>query len=113
KSYSDNNFNNISNSTIFQVVSRTSARVDTNTTATETNIVSLDGVKIYVDPNVITPIITQITPPTAAIFHPASSNLVFDAVTIGPANRLPASGTILTLNGVNVSGGLSFSGTDS
>ncbi len=112
KSFSDNNVANISNSTIFQVVSRTSSRVVQPAT-TETNIISLDNVKIYADVNAIAPLITQVTPAAGHIFYPATSNLVFSATTIGPANTLPASGTTLTLNGVNVSGGLTFSGSDS
>lgn len=112
KSFSDNNVNNISNSTVLAFVARTSSRVVQPAT-TETNIISVDNIKVYVDPNVIPPVITQVAPLTTTIFYPASSNLTFNAQTLGPANIIPASNMVLTLNGVNVSGGLAASGTDS
>jgi hypothetical protein len=96
-----------SNTTILTFVSRQNA-------ANATNIHSLDNIAITQVSQDLWPVrIAQVLPYPAHTFYPAASNLSFTAVTFGPTNTLPASGTTLLLNGVDVSSGLSFSGTDS
>jgi hypothetical protein len=95
-----------SNTTILTFVSRQNVN-------TSTNIHSLDNIAVTQVSQDLWPVrVTQVLPYPAHTFYPAESNLMFTAVTHGPTNTLPASGTTLLLNGVDVSAGLSFSGTD-
>jgi len=78
-----------------------------------TNFMSMDNLVVYqVASNMFPPALTQVNPHLNHTFYPASSNFIFSAYTYS-GNTLPASGVILTLNGVNVSAGLSLTGSDS
>lgn len=97
---------NLLNTTIMTFVAR-------NNQTLETNVQSLDNLVIYqLDTNLWPVVLSQVDPVKAQTFFPSTSNLVFTAKTAG-TNSLPASGAQLTLNGVNVSGGLTLDGTDS
>jgi hypothetical protein len=97
--------NNLSNTTIMTFTAR-------NNQALETNVQSLDSLVIYqLSTNLWPVVISQVSPLKAQTFFPASSNLVFTAQTFG-TNSLPSNGAQLTLNGVNVSAGLTLDGDD-
>ena len=97
---------NLSNTTIMTFTAR-------NNAATETNYQSLDNLTIYqLNSNLWPVVLTQVTPVKAQTFYPATSNIVLTAQTFG-TNTLPASGTQFILNGVDVTAGLTFDGTDS
>jgi hypothetical protein len=94
-----------------------------------TNQHSLDNLVVYQASQDVWPIIiTNINPSKGGTFgppwypatsftgtpmYPASSNLIFGAVTSGLTNTIPAANTHLYMNGVDVSGSLTATGTDS
>jgi len=92
---------------------------------TSSNIMSLDGLKIYqVDTNIWPVLVTNLGPTRATAFNgidafagspfwSAGSNFSFSVTTRGPTNTIPGSGTHLYLNGVDVTSGLAVTGTDS
>lgn len=51
-------------------------------------------------------------PANGAMFHPAASKFSFSSSALMPTNTLPASGFKLSLNGLEVSSQLTFTGTD-
>jgi hypothetical protein len=112
RQYSSTSEGNRTNATYLTFAARTSTRV-TQPAATETNVISIDGVTIYHAPfdNII-PKIAKITPQDGHVYYDVTSNLVFNAWTIGPTNTMPASNMVLILNGVDVSSSFTFSGTD-
>lgn len=115
RNYSTTSESDRTNSTYFTIGTRTSTRNDISVNpATETNIVSLDNLVIYQAPlDNVAPKLAKIYPEDGHVFLPIDTNLVFNAFTIGPTNSLPASNMVLILNGVDVSAGLTFDGTDS
>ncbi len=103
--------NDRTNATILYFASRTSTRT-VQPAATETNIFSIDNVTINRLPfNDYPSRITQNSPATRAIHHPAASGMSFTVLTVGPTNTIPASGVVVNLNGTNISG-LVLSGAD-
>jgi hypothetical protein len=115
RNFSSTSESDRTNATYFTVGTRTSTRNDiTVTPATETNVVSLDSLVIYQAPlDNVAPKLAKIYPADGHVHLPVDTNLVFNTFTIGSTNSLPASNMVLTLNGVNVSAGLTFDGTDS
>jgi hypothetical protein len=115
RNYRTTSENDRTNSTMLHFVGRVSStysNINGGPGTTETNILSVDNIRIYQLADVLPPKITAISPVNAAIFHPATSGVSFTGSTSGPTNSIPASGMRLILNGVDVSASLAVDGTD-
>jgi hypothetical protein len=106
RSYATVSAVNQTNSTILHFIGRPSS------SSGETNVIALDNLHIYQAPlDEVAPLITVTSPVPGTVYFPASGVVGFTARTLGTTNSIPTTSISLTLNGVDVSGGLIFGGT--